>query len=113
MSPQILNTGLLIISLLLYLYACKVLIDDARGGYSLTMGGEGYFSQLWIFASVLGVSGAVRLWHFSWWLFVPVVIVLYVLSFPVRRGIKAVFLGMDTSTPGAGDNTSGTTDNEK
>ena len=100
MSPDGINAGhaltlgLLIAALVLYLYACRVLTQDARGGPYLTMGGEMYFSQLWIVASILTAVGAIRLFGLGYWLGVPGVIALYALSFAVRRGIKALFLGV-------------------
>jgi len=95
MSPIIINTALLILALLLYAYACKILIDDARQNYSFSMGTEMYFSQLWSLASLLAVISAIGLLHLSWWLFVPAVVVLYFLSLPLRRAINKLFRGRD------------------
>ena len=93
MPPHVLNTIILIIALLLYLYACRIIIDDARHNYSITMGAEMYFSQLWVIASVLAACGAIRLLHLSWWLLPPAVILLYLPSLPLRRFLAAMFLG--------------------
>ena len=71
MPPNLISAGLLILSLIIYLYACKILIEDARHNYSLTMGAEMYFSQLWVIASVLAACGTIRLLHLSWWLLPP------------------------------------------
>jgi len=101
MPPNLLSTGILILAFIVYLYACKVLIDDARVGYSFTMGAEMYFSQLWIIASLLGVTGAIRLFALSWWLFLPAVVMLYFLSLPLRRAINNLFhgRGLEPSKP--------------
>ena len=99
MPTVLINLILLLLALVVALYACKILIDDARQGYSLTMGAEMYFSQLWLVASVLCCTGIVRFFGFPWWLAVPGVIALYFLSFPVRRLISHLFLGWDYVAP--------------
>ena len=93
MSPSLINAGLLSVALILYLHACRILIEDARHNYSLTMGAEMYFSQLWVIASVLAACGTIRLLHLSWWLLPPAVILLYLPSLPLRRFLAAMFLG--------------------
>ena len=106
MPPSLISTGLLILALIIYLYACKILIEDARHNYSLTMGAEMYFSQLWVIASVLAACGAIRLLHLSWWLLPPAVILLYLPSLPLRRVIARLFLGMDYPASGTTSNNS-------
>ena len=46
-------------------------------------------------ACLLSVVGIIRFYEFSWWLLVPGVVVLYLLSFTVRRIISSMFLGLD------------------
>ena len=82
-------------ALLLYLYACKILYDDARQGFYITMGGEMYFSQIWTFAAIFTAVGLIRLFDLNGWLAVPAIIVLYLISIPVRRLVKFLFLGAD------------------
>ena len=82
-------------ALILYLYACKILIDDARAGFYVTMGGEMYFSQIWTFAAILTAVGVVRLFTINGWFGIPIVIICYIISIPVRRAIKFLFLGLD------------------
>ena len=95
MPPHVLNTIILIIALLLYLYACRIIIDDARHNYSITMGAEMLFSHLWFLAGLLAVIGVIRLLQLSWWLFLPAVVILYLVSFPVRSWIDVLFRGRD------------------
>lgn len=99
MPPNTLNAALLILALLLFLSACKNLIDDARSGPYITMGAEMYFNQLWTLASLLSVTGSIRLFALSWWLFIPGLIGLYCLSLPLRRVIESLFLGVDEAPP--------------
>lgn len=93
------NAGILIAALLLFIYACKILIEDARQGYSITMGAEMYFSQIWTIASLLTVIGGIRLFALSWWLSIPGIVLLYCLSLPLRRAISNIFLGLDYQAP--------------
>lgn len=90
-----LTYGLLIIALFVYIFACKVLADDAREGAYTTMGGEMYFGQLWNVATILATAGIVRLFALKIWLAIPIVIVLFFLGTPVRRTIRFLFLGLD------------------
>jgi len=88
-----LTYGLLIIALFVYLFAIKVIIDDAREGFYVTMGGEMYFSQLWTIASILLTAGIIRLFAWKLWLGLPIIIVLYLVSIPLRRVLIPLFLG--------------------
>ena len=99
MPVDTINAGILITALLLFIYACKILIEDARQGCYITMGAEMYFSQLWTIASLLTVIGGIRLFALSWWLFLPGFVVLYCLSLPLRRAISHIFLGLDYEAP--------------
>lgn len=94
-----LTYALLVIALFLYLKACKVLIDDARHGAYVTMGGDMYFGNLWNLASIFATIGIIRLIVFTSWikllLIIPIFIILFLIGTPVRRTITTLFLGRD------------------
>jgi hypothetical protein len=83
----------------MFAYACITLINDAQRGYSISMGAEMYFSQVWVIASLVSCVGLIRSFEFSWWLILPGIIPLYLSSLPVRRAIKYIFLGLDYDPP--------------
>ncbi len=96
---DILGPALAIAGALLVIYACRVLVADAKSGPYVTMGGEMYFAQLWGLASLAGIAGLVMLSGASWWFYVPGVVVFYLISFPLRTFLTAVYLGREAPPP--------------
>lgn len=85
----------LLATLVLLTHACRLLIADARAGVDLSMGAESLFSHLWLFAGVLTSVALILQDIGGVWLVLVCVPVFYLLSLPVRRLIKAIFLGAD------------------
>lgn len=81
--------------IVLYVRAIQVLIEDARTGVSLSMGGEGYFASLWLTASVLLIVSLLMFGVLPVWLPVVLGAVVFLLSYPVCRFIKCRYLGLD------------------
>lgn len=75
--------------------ACRTYIADARGGFEVSMGGEMLFSQRWLLAGAMA-GGALKLAGIGgWWAVIAGIIVFVFASYPVRRLIKAMYLGAD------------------
>lgn len=90
--------GLALGAVILPVIACRALISDARGGWETSMGGEMLFGNLWLFAGGLA-GGAMVAAGFGWWWLIIGFVVFYLLAQPVRRVIKALYLGADLPEP--------------
>jgi hypothetical protein len=90
---HLLPWALLAVGAGLLVYACRVLADDARGGYDVTMGGAGLYSGSWLVGSALAAAAVTMLTTATWWLGLGLFVVIYVAKSPVYRVIVARFLG--------------------
>lgn len=84
---------ILLIAVALFAYACRVLAADAKSGYDVTMGGQMYFSHLWLFGAVAGAAALTMLFALAWWWGIAIFIALYLVKSAAYRVIVALYLG--------------------
>ena len=82
-------------ALVLVIYACRLLISDARQGFEISMGAEMFYSNLWTLAGIVAGAALMLGFGMGWLMLVACVVLFFVLARPVRRVIKALYLGID------------------
>ncbi|MBI4204253.1 MAG: hypothetical protein HY527_04435 [Betaproteobacteria bacterium] len=83
----------LLISMALFLYACRMLAEDAKSGYDVTMGGAMFFSHLWFAGAAAGAVGLTMLFALAWWWGIAIFLALYLAKNAAYRIIVALYLG--------------------
>lgn len=89
----------LLISIALFLYACRVLAADVRAAYDVSMGGAMFFSHLWMAGAAAGGAGLTMLFAIAWWWGIAIFIALYLLNRAAYRVIVAFYLGTAAPPP--------------
>ena len=104
MTPSIpyLPWIVLSVSTLFLLYACCVLIEDAKGGYDITMGGANLFSSAWLAGAAGAAVGLTLLLDITWWWGIAAFVAIYLLKSVVYWIITALFLGAEAPPPPKG-----------
>lgn len=78
--------------------ACRRLIADARSGWEISMGGDMLFGNFWLFAGGLA-GGALAAAGYGWWWVIVGLVIFHLDAQPVRRLIRALYLGADLPAP--------------
>lgn len=86
---------------LLFVAAIVNQIKDARYGYSFETGSDGWFSMLWFIASVLLSIVVMQIFQWQKLVIIPMTIVVFGASYPVKAIIKKLFLGKGLKKPSA------------
>jgi len=89
----------LAVSLLVLAYACRVLIEDVKGGFDVTMGGANLFSTTWLLGAVGAATGLAQLPGIAWGWGVAVFVAIYALKGAAYCIITALYLGADAPPP--------------
>lgn len=89
----------LLVSILFLLYACRALIEDAKGGYDITMGESMLFSTAWFTGAAGAATGLTLLLEFAWWWGIAAFVAIYLLQGAVRWIITTLYLGTEAPPP--------------
>jgi hypothetical protein len=82
------NIALIVIGASMLLFSTIAFIKDCRGNVSSSMGGNMFFSPLWLLGSALLSVGLFPLLGLSRWWSILSAAALYALSFPMRSLVE-------------------------